>query len=360
MSEETVNSMKFCSNCGTELPQNVNFCPKCGAKAGDTKVKNEKSALKTFFKNPFVIPSIVAFLFSILLYAATYNILNDWNLGKGRGLFIYLMIFELASCYFVGQVRLGKLRPYYGTVGERVVLSVLEIFILIVFSIPLKVSFLPGIVAEAGLILSIACSLMLFAAFVVIPFLPVKFKKKCVYSGIALLIFIVAEVGCGVFLGLSVASVTKTPSEIERTEALSSSSDIPGGAVAITSSDIIKKFLSPQTFSYSYSMPSRTAKYIELDTAGVKRISIDANCDSDGTQLKFDLLPDLNAFNEFSNSSVNGEYTRWMNFDYLGKNYMREIELDKYPYGSKFYLALKNRNWAFDAFVTIKITYYYN
>ena len=236
----------------------------------------------------------------------------------------------------------------------------LEIFILIVFSIPLKVSFLPGIVAEAGLILSIACSLMLFAAFVVIPFLPVKFKKKCVYSGIALLIFIVAEVGCGVFLGLSVASVTKTPSEIERTEALSSSSDIPGGAVVITSSDIIKKFLSPQTFSYSYSMPSRTAKYIELDTAGVKRISIDANCDSDSTQLKFDLLPDLNAFNEFSNSSVNGEYTRWMNFDYLGKNYMREIELDKYPYGSKFYLALKNRNWAFDAFVTIKITYYYN
>jgi hypothetical protein len=49
-----------------------------------------------------------------------------------------------------------------------------------------------------------------------------------------------------------------------------------------------------------------------------------------------------------------------MNFDYLGKNYMREIELDKYPYGSKFYLALKNRDWAFDAFVTIKITYYYN
>ena len=107
-------------------------------------------------------------------------------------------------------------------------------------------------------------------------------------------------------------------------------------------------------------MPSRTAKYIELDTAGVKRISIDANCDSNGTQLKFDLLPDLNAFNEFSNSSVNGEYTHWKYFDYLGKNYMREIELAKYPYGSKFYLALKNRNWAFDAFVTIKITYYYN
>ncbi len=106
-------------------------------------------------------------------------------------------------------------------------------------------------------------------------------------------------------------------------------------------------------------MPSRSAKYVELNTEGVKRIKIYATCDANGSQLKFDLLPDLDAFYNFSHNSTEGGYSRWKNCDYLGKSYMHEIEVDDYPAGSQFYLAMKNRNWAVNAFVDIKITYYY-
>ena len=117
----------------------------------------------------------------------------------------------------------------------------------------------------------------------------------------------------------------------------------------------------PETFWHNYiSMPSRAAKYIEIDTTDVKRIKIEANCAQAGTQLKFDLLASLDDFNDFSNVSTDGGYSHYAGFNYLGKSYMREFKCNEWKHGQKIYLAMKNRNWAFDAAVSVKVTCYYN
>lgn len=107
-------------------------------------------------------------------------------------------------------------------------------------------------------------------------------------------------------------------------------------------------------------MLARSSKYIEIDTTDVKRIKIFAECASWGTQLKFDLLDSLEDFNDFSNVSTDGGYAHFGGFNYLGKNYMREFKCNEWEHGKNIYLVMKNRNWAFDASVTVQVICYYN
>ena len=116
----------------------------------------------------------------------------------------------------------------------------------------------------------------------------------------------------------------------------------------------------PITKNYDMYMSARSAKYVEIDTTDAKRIKIIAECASSGTQLKFDIVPSLEAFNDFSNVSTDGGYSHYSGFNYLGKNYMREFDCSKWKHGEKIYLAMKNRNWAFDASVSVRIICYYN
>ena len=118
----------------------------------------------------------------------------------------------------------------------------------------------------------------------------------------------------------------------------------------------------PRRYTSEYKIYARNAKVVDIDTTNVKRIKIVAECDMNGTQLKFDLLPDEDACIDFARNSHDGFYSHFPNYNYLGMNYTREMTLsanDRATY-KKIYLGMSNRNFLLDAAVKVTVTCYYD
>lgn len=95
----------YCKNCGSEIPENSSFCPKCGKETGENQVERQNTNGKVTAAKVFII--LGSIFGAILLFIPTIiGIIAYKRLGtaKTRDDLVAISVVTLLFCSLIGGI----------------------------------------------------------------------------------------------------------------------------------------------------------------------------------------------------------------------------------------------------------------